>query len=187
MSSEPPPPKEKPQKESRGPFFMEPKEIKRLIGILSAAGAMELELRDGDARLKIRMPEPGVRTEMVPVPSPYPVGSFMGPAPAGAPNAAASEGSQEASPQADASRLPAGARYVKAPLVGTFYRAPSPEAEPFVKIGTKTKPDSTVCIIEAMKVMNEIKAELEAKVLEILVENGEPVEFGQPLMILEPI
>jgi acetyl-CoA carboxylase biotin carboxyl carrier protein len=69
--------------------------------------------------------------------------------------------------------------------VGTFYRAPSPDAEPFVKIGAHVSPDTVMCIIEAMKVMNEIKAEKSGVIKEILVENSQPVEFGQPLFVLE--
>jgi len=82
--------------------------------------------------------------------------------------------------------LPEGGYYVTAPLVGTFYRSPSPDAEPFVKVGSVTEADTVVCIIEAMKVMNEIKTESPAKIVKILVENGEPVEYGQPLMVLVP-
>ncbi len=75
-----------------------------------------------------------------------------------------------------------GITYVKSPMVGTFYRAPSPDSPPFAEEGGKIKIDSVVCIIEAMKVMNEIQSEVSGKVLEILVENGEPVEYGQALM-----
>ena len=75
---------------------------------------------------------------------------------------------------------------VTSPMVGTFYRAPKPDAEPFVDIDSVVDEEKVVCIIEAMKVMNEIKAEKKGKVVKILVENGEPVEFGQPLFLLEP-
>ncbi|MEW5757911.1 MAG: acetyl-CoA carboxylase biotin carboxyl carrier protein [Candidatus Omnitrophota bacterium] len=75
---------------------------------------------------------------------------------------------------------------IKAPMVGTFYRAPSPEAQPFVEIGQVVSPKDTVCIIEAMKLMNEIKAEIKGKIVEILIENAQPIEFGQPLFIIEP-
>lgn len=74
---------------------------------------------------------------------------------------------------------------IDSPIVGTFYRAPSPEAAPFVKVGDKVNADSVVCIVEAMKVMNEIKAEKGGVIKEILIENGIPVEFGQPLFVLE--
>jgi len=76
---------------------------------------------------------------------------------------------------------------IKAPMVGTFYRAPSPEAPPFVEIGQIVEIGQVICIIEAMKLMNEIKSEVKGKILEILVENGEPVEFGQPLFLIEPL
>jgi acetyl-CoA carboxylase biotin carboxyl carrier protein len=76
---------------------------------------------------------------------------------------------------------------IKAPMVGTFYRAPAPDAPPYIEIGMDINPESVVCIIEAMKVMNEIKAELRGTITQILVENGKPVEFGQPLFKLRPI
>lgn len=75
--------------------------------------------------------------------------------------------------------------YIKAPLVGTFYRAPSPESPPFVEVGTEVKKGDTLCIVEAMKVMNEIKAEYDGTVKEILVENGKPVEYGQVMFVLQ--
>lgn len=75
---------------------------------------------------------------------------------------------------------------IKAPIVGTFYRAPSPDAPPFVEVGSKVEAGQVVCIIEAMKLMNEIKSEISGKVAEILVENGDPVEFGTVLFLIEP-
>ncbi|MCA8972042.1 MAG: acetyl-CoA carboxylase biotin carboxyl carrier protein [Planctomycetes bacterium] len=152
--------------------------MKRLIGILSAAGGLELELEDQGMRLRIRMPEPQSRTEFVGIPSMAP-GAFPGYPPAtGAAPAAAAEASGE-------DGLPAGSVYVNSPMVGTFYRASSPDAEPFVGVGDRVEVDATVCILEAMKVMNEIKAEQAGEIVRILVENGEPVEFGQPLFILK--
>lgn len=75
---------------------------------------------------------------------------------------------------------------VNSPMVGTFYRAPAPEAPPFVKVGDGVEPDTIVCILEAMKVMNEIKAEVRGRITEVLIENAQPVEFGQPLFRVEP-
>src|SRR5262245_51384465 len=75
---------------------------------------------------------------------------------------------------------------VKSPMIGTFYRSPSPEAAPYVELGTEVNPDTVVCIIEAMKVMNEIKAEAKGVITQVLVENAKPVEFGQPLFKLRP-
>ena len=76
---------------------------------------------------------------------------------------------------------------VKSPMVGTFYRAPSPEAPPYVEVGQVIQPGQVICIIEAMKLMNEIKSEIKGKILEILVDNAEPVEFGQPILLVEPL
>lgn len=75
---------------------------------------------------------------------------------------------------------------IKSPMIGTFYRSPSPEAGPYVDVGTEVGPESVVCIIEAMKVMNEIKAEVKGVITQVLVENGKPVEFGQPLYKVRP-
>jgi acetyl-CoA carboxylase biotin carboxyl carrier protein len=162
----------------RGPNFLEPREIKRLIGILSAAGGLELELEDQGMRLRIRMPDPAGRTQVVQLPGGF--GPYVAPAPI------AGDGPAPAAPVAEAAgAAKPGTIYLKSPMVGTFYRAASPDAEPFVQVGDKVKADTTVCILEAMKVMNEIKAEHEGEVVQILVENGEPVEFGQPLLILK--
>jgi acetyl-CoA carboxylase biotin carboxyl carrier protein len=74
---------------------------------------------------------------------------------------------------------------IESPMVGTFYRSPSPDSEPFSEVGTRVDEESVVCIIEAMKVMNEIKAELRGEIVELLVENGDPVEYGQPLFLVK--
>src|SRR5690348_10440134 len=79
-----------------------------------------------------------------------------------------------------------GEQEIKSPMIGTFYRSPSPEAGPYVEVGTEVTPDTVVCIIEAMKVMNEIKAEARGVVTQVLVENAKPVEFGQPLFKIRP-
>ena len=91
--------------------------------------------------------------------------------------------SQSAAPAAPAA--PDKSKLIESPIVGTFYRSATPGAEAFVKVGDKVEADQTVCIVEAMKVMNEIKAEKSGVIKEILVENGQPVEFGQPLFVLE--
>jgi acetyl-CoA carboxylase biotin carboxyl carrier protein len=80
-----------------------------------------------------------------------------------------------------------GETEIKSPMIGTFYRAPSPEAANYVEIGTEVGPDTVVCLIEAMKVMNEIKAEVKGIVTQILVENAKPVEFGQPIFKIRPV
>jgi acetyl-CoA carboxylase biotin carboxyl carrier protein len=90
------------------------------------------------------------------------------------------QGSQGAAAQEEA-----GVTYIKSPMVGTFYRSPSPESKPFADVGTKIEENSLVCIIEAMKIMNEIQAETKGTVVEILAENGQPVEYGQRLFKLK--
>lgn len=85
-----------------------------------------------------------------------------------------------AAPAVEAARIT-----IDSPLVGTLYRAPGPDAQPFVQVGDRVNPDTTICIIEAMKVMNEVKAEKSGVIKEILVENGQPVEYGQPIFVLE--
>jgi len=92
-------------------------------------------------------------------------------------------------PEPTAAQTPSdqeGTTQVKSPMVGTLYRAPAPDAQPFISVGDHVNEDTVVCIIEAMKVMNEIKAEVEGEVVAFLVENGEPVEFGQPIMLVRP-
>lgn len=103
-----------------------------------------------------------------------------GAVPAGGPHGPA--GGPGAAAEAD----PSGLHEIKSPMVGTFYRAPSPEAEPFVSEGADLGQEDVVCVIEAMKVMNEIKAECRGQLVQILVENGDPVEFGQPLFLVKP-
>ena len=82
--------------------------------------------------------------------------------------------------------VPTGELEIKSPMIGTFYRAPSPEAAPYVEVGTEVNPDTVVCIIEAMKVMNEIKAEAKGVITQVMIENAKPVEFGQALFKLRP-
>src|SRR2546421_2133459 len=105
--------------------------------------------------------------------APFPAAeSNMAPAPAAAPGPLAAPAAPKEEP---------GVAYIKSPMVGTFYRAASPESKPFADVGTKVVENSVVCIIEAMKIMNEIQAETKGAVLEVLVENGQPVEYGQRL------
>ena len=151
-------------------------EIQRVIGVMVEAGAVEVEMEEPDGgRLRIRLKED-------------PPVSVMPYAAAAAPvQAAPAMGGTVADMGGDAAAaIDDGRRQVfKSPMVGTFYRAPSPEAEVYVQVGDRIQIDSTLCILEAMKVMNEIKAEMEGTVVEILAQNGEAVEFGQPLFVIE--
>ena len=151
---------------------MDFKDLKKIVDLVKENDIVEFDLQDGEFRLstKLRGSDPIYVSAPAPVaaaaPAPAPVGST-----APAPSAPA--------PAAD---LPS----VKSPMVGTFYRSASPDADPFVKPGDLIEADSTVCIIEAMKVMNEIKAETKGRIVRVLVENAQAVEFGQPLFEIEP-
>jgi acetyl-CoA carboxylase biotin carboxyl carrier protein len=136
---------------------------------------VEVELEEGATRWRVRRTEPQAVTFAAPTTMAMP---SMPMAHVGASHAAGA-----AAPAAPAAAEPKGEVF-KSPMLGTFYRAASPEAEAFCKVGDRVGGDKTLCIIEAMKVMNEIKAEREFEILEILVKNGEPVEFGQPLFLI---
>lgn len=145
-------------------------QLQQLIELMAAQDVVEVELEEAGTRWRVRRKEehPTV-TYAAPAAMPMAGHAFQGAAPAGSAPAASTE------PQGEV---------FKSPMLGTFYRAPSPEAEAFVKAGDRVGPDTTLCIIEAMKVMNEIKAEREFQVLEVLVRNGDPVEYGQPMFLI---
>lgn len=149
-------------------------DIKTLLRAVQESDVSELSVESGETRLTIKRERAAAAPTVVhavPAPAPAPAApAAPAPAPAAAPAAPAARGLQ-----------------VTAPMVGTFYRAPSPDASPFVEVGDVIRPGQTVCIIEAMKLMNELEAEVAGRVVRILVENGEPVEFGQPLMEVEPV
>ena len=172
------------------------REIKELIRVLDESDVAELTVESDGVRICIRKAS---ALQAGPGAAPASVAAAAGrdPAPAAAPPAAAG-GSQPAAGDgaggAPATAPPAaapaaaaeeGTVVVRAPMVGTFYRAPAPDAPPFVEVGQVVQPGQTLCIIEAMKLMNEIEAEVRGRVSAILVENGQPVEYGQPLMTLE--
>ncbi len=161
--------------------MLDPKLIRRIARIMTSEGVTELSFEDKDAGLKLALK----RGQEAPAQAPGQVVLMPGsaPAPAAMPTntaAAPAVGAPEAAPG-----LAPGVVAVESPMVGTFYRAASPESPNFVDPGSKVEEDSVVCIVEAMKVMNEIKAELRGEVVEVLVENGDPVEFGQPLMLIK--
>jgi acetyl-CoA carboxylase biotin carboxyl carrier protein len=144
--------------------------VRRLVRIMDRHGLAEVELEEEGRKVRLR--KAGVAAvEALTLP---PLPAARGPAPA--PAAAA------APPSPPASR----GLEIRSPMVGTFYRAASPEAAPFVEVGDTIRKDSVVCIIEAMKVMNEIKSEVEGEVLAVLAQNGEAVEFDQPLFLVRP-
>ncbi|MDP0496193.1 MAG: acetyl-CoA carboxylase biotin carboxyl carrier protein [Verrucomicrobiota bacterium JB024] len=149
---------------------MDLKEIKHIIDLMKRSDLTEFEIEEKDLKLRI------CRESQKPVvyaagPAPLTAAPVPAAAPAAAPAPAA------AAKPADEP----GTALIKSPMVGTFYRAPGPDSPSFVEVGADVKADSVVCIIEAMKVMNEIHAETKGKILEVLVENGQSVEYGQPL------
>jgi acetyl-CoA carboxylase biotin carboxyl carrier protein len=149
---------------------MDLRKLKKLIDLVQECGIAELEITEGEEKVKI------VKGGVVTVAGAQPVA--VAAAPAGAPAAAPTAASAvEPEPGQEG-------HVVKAPMVGTFYRSPSPDAKPFVEVGAAVKEGDTICIIEAMKLMNEIEADASGVVKAILVENGQPVEYGQPLFIL---
>jgi len=152
--------------------------IRKLVRIMTGAGVTELEVDDAKAGLRVRLKR-GVEAVAAP---PAPVVQLL---PGSAQAAPAAPQAPQASAAAPApAGLPPGTMQLTSPMVGTFYRASAPEADPYVEVGGRVSEDTVVCIIEAMKVMNEIKAEVRGEVIEALVENGEPVEFGQPLFLI---
>jgi acetyl-CoA carboxylase biotin carboxyl carrier protein len=151
------------------------KKIKELVEMMQEADLDEIEIKDGLREIRLTKRSPAVMSEPVSVVS----APIQAAPPASAADAAVPQANQAGPPARDENIIE-----FKSPMVGTFYRAPSPEAPPYVTEGEKVTKDQTICIIEAMKVMNEIKAEEDCEVVDILVENGEAVEFGQPLCLI---
>jgi len=152
------------------------KDIKAIIDLMKKNSISEFELERQDFKIRLRRGPNGG-------PPPLQYDEMAGSA---APSTVAM-----VSPAAATAALPPGSGgpaelEIKSPMIGTFYRAPSPESAPYIELGSEVNPESVVCIIEAMKVMNEIKAEAKGVVTQILVENAKPVEFGQPLFKIRP-
>jgi len=161
---------------------MDIKEIKKIIELMKENELSEFELAEEGFRITVRRPYGSAMPQMIMGQAPA---AFYPPAVAQAPLAAAPAGAA-ASPAAEKEALPSNLVEIKSPMVGTFYRAASPEAPPYSSVGGDVEPDSVVCIIEAMKVMNEIKSEVKGTIRKILVENATAVEYGQPLFLVEP-
>ena len=154
---------------------MDLRKLKKLIDLVQESGIAELEITEGEEKVKIVK---GGGISVVPVAAAA-AHSLSAPAVPAAPAAGAAAAPPAAEPAAGQE-----GHVVKAPMVGTFYRSPSPDAKAFVEVGQQVKEGETICIIEAMKLMNEIETDASGVVKAILVENGQPVEYGQPLFIL---
>ena len=149
---------------------MDLKDIKAIIDLMKKNSVSEFELEKQD--FKIRLKRGGNGTVATTTYEENPVVNYIQPVPGAALPAPASPASSELE--------------IKSPMIGTFYRSPSPEAAPYIEVGAEVNPDTVVCIIEAMKVMNEIKAEARGVITQVMVENAKPIEFGQPLFKLRP-
>jgi acetyl-CoA carboxylase biotin carboxyl carrier protein len=156
---------------------MDIRKVKKLIELLEESGISEIEISEGEESVRIsRYPQPGTVTYVAP--------PGIAPA-AAAPPTASTPAQSPSEPEAAPPAAPPRGHQVTAPMVGTFYTGPAPGAKPFVEIGSEVKPGDTLCVIEAMKMMNQIESEFAGRVVSILVENGSPVEFGQPLFVIE--
>jgi acetyl-CoA carboxylase biotin carboxyl carrier protein len=151
---------------------MDLRKLKKLIDLVQESGISELEVTEGEEKVKIVKSGGAAHAHAVPATGPAPI-----PAPAAAPAAPA--------PAAAAAPEEIQGHMVKSPMVGTFYRCPSPGAKPFVEVGDTVKAGDTICIIEAMKLLNEIECDKDGVVKAILVENGQPVEYGEPLVVID--
>ena len=166
---------------------MNSKEIKELVEFLIEKDVTEFELERGDVKMRIKR---GQQVQVVQAPvAPMMAAPVMAPAVAAMAAPAAPTASPVATPGPSAPATPAeeeGLHHVKSPIVGTFYEAPSPGAPPFVKPGDHVAAGQVLCIVEAMKLMNEIESDVAGEVVKALVANGQPVEYGQPLFAVRP-
>ncbi len=149
------------------------KEIKEMINLMNENGLVELEVEKDDMRIRLKKTASGVEGFEVPVGH-----SAQG---------VVASGAKTQSIQQPEEKIVIKTVEIKSPMVGTFYRAPNPEAPAYVEVGQAIEPGQVICIIEAMKLMNEIKSEIRGKILEILVDNAEPVEFGQSLFLIDQL
>jgi acetyl-CoA carboxylase biotin carboxyl carrier protein len=155
---------------------MDLRKLKTLIDLVSESNVSELEITEAEGKVRIVKASPAVM--------PAPVTYSMAPAPAAVVATPAVEVAPAPAASPAAPAAPAG-HTVKSPMVGTFYRSSAPGAKPFVEVGDSIKEGDTICIVEAMKILNEIEADKSGTVTQILVQNGQAVEYGQPLFVIE--
>ncbi len=154
--------------------------LRELMSLLEASGLSEMEIETKDFRIYLSKPKAQAPAQVIAPPAAVPSVTPTAPAvarvePAEKPGVGPAE-----------EEVPPGLHPVRSPIVGTFYRAPAPGAEPFTDVGKKVRKGQTLCIVEAMKVMNEIESDVDGEVVKILVENAQPVEYGQVLFLIKP-
>lgn len=169
-------------------------QIKELLKIVAESGVAEVEIEEDDFKLIVRKNAASVTMQPM-FPSygmSYPMGGFVPPVPGQAPAGASPQANASSQSSAESRMVEAPAEQVahnefvvRAPIVGTFYRKPAPDEEPFVDVGDDVNQGDVVCVIEAMKLMNEIECEVQGRVKKILVEDAQPVEYDQPLFVIE--
>ena len=162
---------------------MKAKEIRELIDFISSSGLDEVNIETQEFKISVKKNQPVIKTiteaPTVAVSAPQVVETSANPTPA--PAAIPAQEAAPSEPEKNSNYIE-----IKSPMIGTFYNTPSPDAEPFVKVGDSVKVGQTVCIVEAMKLFNEIESEYTGKIVEVLVENASPVEFDQPLFLVDP-
>jgi acetyl-CoA carboxylase biotin carboxyl carrier protein len=160
---------------------MDLKEIKNVLDLIAESDVNQVSIEEGDFKIKVKKTPDIAAGNSAPVQYQMPAPPQQQPAsqPQTGGQNAASEGAAAENAEEESGHV------INSPIVGTFYRAPSPEDDPFVKVGDKVEKDQTICIVEAMKIMNEIESEVSGTVKKILVEDGEAVEFEQPLFVVE--
>jgi acetyl-CoA carboxylase biotin carboxyl carrier protein len=159
-------------------------EIKELISLVNDTGIAELEVTRGENRVRIRRANPPVPQDYV-IPAAHHVVAPIAAAPQAAPPAASPQALSM--PAAPSGPIPdENTVYVKSPIVGTYYESPSPDLPPFIKVGDRVSAGQVLCIIESMKLMNEIESEVSGIIISKLVDNGRPVEYGEALFAIQP-
>jgi len=163
---------------------MEYKQIQELIKAINKSNISELSIEEGDFKITIKQAQTINETQVVayqPMPQMMPAAQAPVAIPAAPAAAPAAPATPAAAPAADANLIT-----IKSPMIGTFYRSSSPDKPPFVNVGDEIKPGKVLCIIEAMKLFNEIESEVSGKIVKILIDDASPVEYDQPLFLVEP-
>lgn len=151
--------------------------IKKLVKIVDGSGVTDLEIEENGLKVKIAKK---IRNTQVISHAQIPMGPAQPVIQPAAPKA-----DESAKPQKEAEQIPSNLHEIRSPIVGTFYRSPAPDADSYVQVGSEVSAGSVLCIVEAMKLMNEIESDVSGKIVKILVDNGKPVEYNQPLFLIE--